>query len=261
MVQQQIQAFRNFASQLATQVVEQMCTEYEREMSAIWNDACMYRAELERVEQLLGMQLEREKKLHGTIEEMLGHSNHMHEQCKNMASQSPGSDQLKQWVDQFTSQNANHLSQTVAGVSQANQVLNQQAAHANGLKQESISAEHEFVRIANLLKQPLVTSATPSPTVGVVPGSVVRNTDQYGSMAPGSGSMIKPMQSYGPPASFHDVRQPASGPSTPTRPMMGAPLMSSPGMPMIFTSPVQQVRPPPGQVFAMPANGYQRGLM
>ena len=51
------------------QVVEQMCVEFEREMASMWKDVLMYRDELDRVAQLLGVQLEREKKLHGLLQQ------------------------------------------------------------------------------------------------------------------------------------------------------------------------------------------------
>merc|ERR550537_1071531 len=91
MVQQKIQAFRDFAMQIANQVSEQLCNEYEREMSNLWNDVLMYRNELDRVAQLLGTQLEREKKLHGVIEQMVGHTNNVNQHAQSLASQQPGS--------------------------------------------------------------------------------------------------------------------------------------------------------------------------
>jgi len=199
MVQQKIQAFRDFASQLASQVVEQLCVEYEREMSQMWNDLLMYRNELDRVAQLLGSQLEREKKLHGVIEQMVGHSAGVHEQAKYMASQQPqNSGQLHQWLEQFMGQHADILNQTVTGVGQANQVLMGHAANANQMKQEAITAENEFMRIVNLLRQPLVSNAMPAPTVAAIPGSVKFNqSGMYGSPPP-SGALT-PGPPMGPP--------------------------------------------------------------
>lgn len=169
MVQQKIEAFRNFASQLASQVVEQLCVEYEREMSQMWNDLLMYRNELDRVAQLLGSQLEREKKLHGVIEQMVGHSAGVHQQAQMMAQQSPGSEQVHQWLDQFMGTHKDIMNQTVAGVGQANQVLAGHAANAGAMKQDAVNTENEFVRIVNLLRQPLVSNATPAPTIAAVP--------------------------------------------------------------------------------------------
>lgn len=152
-----MEAFRNFASQLAQQVVDQLCGEFEREVVNLWNDVVMYRTELERVEQLLGSQLEREKKLHGVIENMLSSSGNTAEHIGLLAQQQPGSGDMKKWLDQFMSQHTEILHQTVAGVGQTNQVLSAHAASASQLKNESITAEHEFMRIANLLQQPLVS--------------------------------------------------------------------------------------------------------
>merc|ERR1719215_1230305 len=122
MVAQKIEAFRHFASQLATQVTDQLCNEYEREVSQMWNELVLYRTELERVEELLGAQLEREKKLHGVIEEMVAHSSNLNDHAKNLATMQPGqSDQLHSFLDQFTGRHSDILQQTLNGVGQANQ--------------------------------------------------------------------------------------------------------------------------------------------
>lgn len=193
MVAQKIEAFRNFASQLASQVTDQLCHEYEREVSQMWNELVMYRTELERVEQLLGAQLEREKKLHGVIEEMVAHSSNLNDHTNHLATQQPGkNDQLHNFLDHFTGRHSDILQQTLNGVGQANQVLSSQAAHANNMKQESVTAEHEFERIANLLQQPIESIQAPRPLVSTVPSSGrVVSSPMLGS----------PMRSMTPPRS------------------------------------------------------------
>jgi len=229
MVQQKIEAFRNFASQLASQVVEQLCVEYEREMSQMWNDLLMYRNELDRVAQLLGSQLEREKKLHGTIEQMVGHSAGVHQQAAMMAQQQPGSEQLHQWLEQFMGQHKDIMNQTVAGVGQANQVLAGHAANAGAMKQDAVSAENEFMRIVSLLRQPMVSNATPAPTIAAVPqmggGSVRMNVN------PGMYATPPPQVMVGPPGSPGGFNQrapyvvmQANSQPRPSGPYMGAPM-------------------------------------
>jgi len=173
MVQQKIQAFRVFASQLASQVVEQLCGEYEREMSTMWNGLLQYSAELGRVAQLLGAQLEREKKLHGVIEQIIGHSSNAHHQATMLAQQGPGSEELQHYLAQVLGKHTEIMNQTVG---QANQMLAGHAVSANSLKQESITAEHEFTRIVKLLEQPLMSTEMPAPTIAMVPAPVLSAT-------------------------------------------------------------------------------------
>lgn len=222
MVQQKIQAFRDFAGQLAAQVVEQMCQEFEREVSQLWNDVLMYRGELDRVAQLLGAQLEREKKLHGVIETMVGHSQNVHQQAQFLANQRPGSDQLHQWLEQFMGQHSDIMNQTVAGVGQANQVLLQQAATTSQMKEASITAENEFVRIVNLLRQPAIPEVAPAPTVARIPGSVNM-----------------------PPASAPQLGPPMPGGMYATPPPTTGQIMPTPGV-------VTPGPPSPGQLFGVP---------
>lgn len=160
MVQEKIEAFRHFAGQLASQVVEQLCIEFEREVATLWNDVVIFRTELERVEELLGAQLQREKKLHGVIEQMLHHSANLHDRAQNLAKQQPRSEQMRDWVDEFMVQHSNILKQTVAGVGQATRVLSAHAANAHQLKADAVTAENEYARIANLLSQPLTLGET-----------------------------------------------------------------------------------------------------
>mmetsp|Transcript_44663 Transcript_44663/g.103174 ORF Transcript_44663/g.103174 Transcript_44663/m.103174 type:complete len:264 (+) Transcript_44663:55-846(+) len=68
-----IAAFRDFATQLCGQVVEQLCQEYEREVNVMYQDLVQYRGELGRVADLLSGQLQREKQLHDMMETLLGH--------------------------------------------------------------------------------------------------------------------------------------------------------------------------------------------
>lgn len=217
MVQQKINAFRDFASQLAAQVTEQLCTEFEREMGAMWNDVLMYRNELDRVAQLLGTQLEREKKLHGVIEQMVGHSANVHQHAQMLAQQKPGSNELHGWLEQVLGQHADLLNQTVAGVGQTSQILQNHAMNAQQMKQETISTENEFMRIIELLRQPPISGAAPAPTVAVVPqGASVRYSpgNQGSPPPPGASGFSTPPPSQGqlgaggmPPMMAGGIRQ------------------------------------------------------
>lgn len=210
MVQQKIQAFRQFASQLAQQVTEQLCAEFEREVGQVFEEAVQYRDELARVLVLLEQELDRQKKLHSVIEGMNGHASQLHEHAKNLASKNPGQgDELMHWFDKFTGMHLNLLNDTANGVAQGHGQIQNLAGQAGQLKNESITTEHEFTRIATLLHQPLIPTA---PGVGMAPG--VR---PVGAPAVTPGALRAPA-----------VGAPGRTPTPPRSPAATSPLAASP---------------------------------
>mmetsp|Transcript_11789 Transcript_11789/g.21469 ORF Transcript_11789/g.21469 Transcript_11789/m.21469 type:complete len:233 (+) Transcript_11789:42-740(+) len=69
-VEVKVRAFRDFATSLATQLVEQLCAEFEREVQYLYGDCAAYRGELGRVATLLSDQVQREKVLHEMMASM-----------------------------------------------------------------------------------------------------------------------------------------------------------------------------------------------
>eukprot|EP00928_Gymnodinium_smaydae_P016551 TRINITY_DN16231_c0_g1_i2.p2 TRINITY_DN16231_c0_g1~~TRINITY_DN16231_c0_g1_i2.p2 ORF type:complete len:306 (-),score=49.78 TRINITY_DN16231_c0_g1_i2:59-871(-) len=166
---EKIQAFRTFASQLAAQVVEQLCTEYEREVSIMWNDLVSYRNELGRVAELLGTQLTRERQLHELVENMAGHHANIASSAQMAAQNQPNARALHEMVDQMFGQSASVLNTTIQGVSQAHAVARESHMSAKGLEEPLINAENEYQRIMQLLSSPLIPGQAPQPTVASPP--------------------------------------------------------------------------------------------
>merc|ERR1719159_1046679 len=104
----------------------------------------MYRGELERVARLLGSQLEREKKLHSVIEQMVGHSQNIHSQAQMLASQRPGSNQIHQFLEQYLGQHGELLNQTLGQSAAATQALSAHHQSVQQMKEPLITAENEF---------------------------------------------------------------------------------------------------------------------
>jgi len=192
-IPQKVGAFRDFATQLALQVVEQLCVEYEREVSQLYNDCLVYRHELERVAALLGAQLLRERELHNMLEKMADHQGNIASSAQMLAQQSPNSQQLHELVDQLVAQHQGILGSTLQGMSQAHSVAHAHAAHAKQLQEPLISAENELVRITSMLQTPMINEVTPAPTVAQLPGTGVPYPGQGGSLA---------MQMPGPPPTY-----------------------------------------------------------
>lgn len=219
MVQQKVGAFREFSNRLAQQLIDLMCGEFEREVQELWNDVCMYREELNRVAQLLGSQLEREKKLHGVIEQMMGHSANVQSQAEYLAQQRAGPDQIHQILDQYVGHHQNLMNQTIQGVGEANQALMTHYQGTQGMREQAISAENEFMRIVNLLQNPPVHSVPPATMVSPSPGPMVNG---QGSYTPPSGNVTS---SPGPPGAY------GSGPIQQMPPMQRPPFAQAPTQP------------------------------
>lgn len=161
---EKINAFRSFATQLAGQVVEQLCQEYEREVSIMWNDLVQYRNELGRVAELLGGQLHRERQLHEMLEAMAGHHANIANSAQVAAAQSPNSASLHDMVDQLFGQHNAIVNSTLQGVSQARAIVDSHAQSAKQLQEPLISAENEYNRIMSILASPIVSATSPSAT-------------------------------------------------------------------------------------------------
>lgn len=170
MVQQKVNAFREFAAQLAAQVVEQMSTEFEREIATLYNDVMMYRGELTRVAELLGHQLGRERQLHLMMEKMHEHSTNIASSTQYLTSQSTNAQQLHDVLDQVLGQQKGQIAGTLSGVNQLHSNVERQLSQAKQMSTDLITAENEFSRITQLLQTPAVPSVAPAPTVALVSG-------------------------------------------------------------------------------------------
>eukprot|EP00928_Gymnodinium_smaydae_P063879 TRINITY_DN47357_c0_g1_i1.p1 TRINITY_DN47357_c0_g1~~TRINITY_DN47357_c0_g1_i1.p1 ORF type:complete len:288 (+),score=68.17 TRINITY_DN47357_c0_g1_i1:112-864(+) len=187
---QKIMAFREFASSLAAQVVEQLCIEYEREVNTMYQDLVTYRNELGRVAELLGHQLGREKQLHEMLEAMHIHSHAVASQGHQAAAGAADSKDLHNMVDQIAQQHSNISASMLQGMSQAHTVAQTHAMAARQLQEPLINAENEFNRICKLLEQPMISLAAPQPTAAMLPKISITQQQQ-----------VPPLRSSTPPLS------------------------------------------------------------
>lgn len=169
-----VDAFRGFASQLQGQVVEQLCQEFEREVGIMWNDLVQYRHELERVADLLGQQLIRERQLHEMLDAMAGQHATFANTASMAASQTPNSQALHEMVEQLFGQHSAAMNSTLQGVSQARQIAETHAASAKQLQEPLITAENEYNRIIQMLSTPMIPGQAPRATVAQGADGLVR---------------------------------------------------------------------------------------
>eukprot|EP00928_Gymnodinium_smaydae_P070452 TRINITY_DN54282_c0_g1_i1.p1 TRINITY_DN54282_c0_g1~~TRINITY_DN54282_c0_g1_i1.p1 ORF type:complete len:277 (-),score=48.90 TRINITY_DN54282_c0_g1_i1:149-979(-) len=216
-----VQAFRQFAQQLAAQVADQLCMEFEREVSVLTTDVMTYRNELARVAELLANQLGRERQLHSLLESLAGH----HLSIANnanlaMQQQQPDRRQLHDMVEQMFGMHADVMNATSQGVNQALEVSQSHAMQAKQMQDTLISAEGELNRIMQLLSAPPVNAVTPLPTSAQVP-------QLQGAQAQA------PLLQGPPPPQGAALQLPgaATPPVSPYRPIAGGPLGAGGGSP------------------------------
>jgi hypothetical protein len=169
-----VNAFRDFATQLALQVTEQLCTEFEREVGLITEELVMYRTELARCGELLAHQLHREKELHGMLENIAGN----HGMLVASAAEVGKSEQQRQehqkqhmneMVDQMIGNSSGIVNHTIGGMSEAHAVTQTHLQQAKELKNQSFTAENELNRILAILQQAPIQAQGPAPTIARVP--------------------------------------------------------------------------------------------
>jgi hypothetical protein len=164
-----VAAFREFAATLAGQVVEQLCQEFEREVHVIHAELWQYRTELERVAELLGKQLGHTKQLHAMLEATNDVHSSMVAQMEGLKKQEPDSTVIHDLVEQMAGQHTQVMQSQLSGMSAAYQVAGEHMQKSKDLQQQSITAEHEFNRIIQLLQQPLIPGQMPQATMAMIP--------------------------------------------------------------------------------------------
>lgn len=148
------QAFRNFASQLHAQVVDQLCQEHEREVFTMAHEVVMYRIELERVAELLASQLGREKQLHAMLESLAGHQANVCNSTMQLGGSITDKHQMHEIVEAMYQQTTMQMATTYNQMNQANEISQSHMAQADQLKEPMITAENELNRIMGLLSTP-----------------------------------------------------------------------------------------------------------
>lgn len=271
-----VNAFRQFASQLAAQVTEQLCAEFEREVNLITEELVVYRTELARCGELLAHQLGREKQLHGMLENIAGNTGSLASSAADIgnrhASQETTKAQMHEMVEQMFGHSTSLVNTTMSGVNETHHMAHSHLAQARELQNQSLNAETELNRIMSILGVAPVEAVAPRPTSGFVghepqhsPQQQQPQQQQQMMMMPNMMQMVQqPQQAVsprnpqpgcapGPPSSarpgVRGNRTPQMGQQCPMgvqgQQMQGAPMYggsSTPAAPgMQVTSPISRV--------------------
>eukprot|EP00928_Gymnodinium_smaydae_P008293 TRINITY_DN13022_c0_g1_i1.p1 TRINITY_DN13022_c0_g1~~TRINITY_DN13022_c0_g1_i1.p1 ORF type:complete len:260 (-),score=42.43 TRINITY_DN13022_c0_g1_i1:131-910(-) len=204
-----------YAVQMAVEMVDRIFTEFDRETNLMFDEFSAMRVELQRVAELLESQLARERQLHDLLESLSGHHNAMGNHALNglMNAKHPNLQQLHDLLEQATGHNEAVVQATMQSVQQAQAHADGHVSHAQHLKGQSITTEHELARIKQLLAMP-------------PPNLPPMNLSQFKAPAPVVSSPV--------------VAVPLS-----VRPPMTAPVVA-PTMPLTTMPPSGSVSPPMG---------------
>jgi hypothetical protein len=180
-----VTAFRNFANQLFSSALEQLCTEFEREVSTLSNDVQMYRSELNRCAELLGHQLGRERQLHSMLEKVADHQTSIASSAQRLVQQQSSlpPQHLHELVDRVHQQYGEMMNEAIGGVHQAHSLTNQHLETARQMHEPLVSAENEFARICQLLQVPTISERSPTPTASRTDRSAAGFGNQFTSQA------------------------------------------------------------------------------
>jgi len=248
--QQKIEAFRGFAAQLAGQVVEQLCQEFEREVSVMWNELVQYRNELGRVAELLGSQLHRERQLHDMLGTMAEQHSNLATSAQLAAQKSPNSKQLHEMVDAIFGQQNSAVRNTLDGVSQAYSISQSHAQAAAQLQEPLLSAEGEFNRLMQILATPMipgqaaVTTATVSQTPPMTPSQMTPRRAPALSTR-GNVPVAAPLTNVAAQSgTAYVVQEPIAGRNQ-TGPVVATPVVTTVGVPTNAYGQVYVQTPPP----------------
>jgi len=249
-----VNAFRQFASQLAAQVTEQLCAEFEREVSIITEELVVYRTELARCGELLAHQLGREKQLHGMLENIAGNTGSLASSAAEVGQRHSASEQTKaqmhDMVEQMFGHSSTLLNSTVNGVNEAHSVAHSHLAQAKELQNQSLNAENELNRIMSILGAPPIQAQTPRTTSAPVPQ--VPQPQMFPGQVSSSMGGMPPQSAQSMPGGAR-TPVPSNGFPAPAQMIPGQPvqMMGPPGQPMVFqggmggpfapTSPISRV--------------------
>jgi len=171
---QKMGPLKNWATQIATDMIQRIFQEFEREAGIAFDEVTQMRAELVRVSELLEGQMQREKELHALLESLHGHMAGAGAHAMGSMQDKGGPDlrQLHMLLDQAVQANSQQDTTQADVFARLEHALAQADGHSNhakNLKQQSVTTEHELTRIKKLLAMPNPSSlpgrtpAAPSP--------------------------------------------------------------------------------------------------
>jgi len=179
-----VNAFRAFMANLS----EQVCQEFEREVSQMSEDIVKYRGELARCADLLAFQLGKEKQYHNMLENICGNTAVLVGRSSEVGQKHSGNEDSKRAMMEMMEDMCNGSAGLHGGfhneINEHRQMTEQHLMSSSELQNQSAAVQKELDNILETLKMPPVTYAAPPLVAGP---SMMGGQQQYGgAMSPGS---------------------------------------------------------------------------
>ncbi|CAE7613856.1 unnamed protein product [Symbiodinium natans] len=210
-----VNAFRSFCMQ----VVDQLCIEFEREVSQMTQDITMYRGELARCADLLAFQLGKEKDYHTMLDNIANNTNVLVGKAQEVGQKHSGHEPMKQQMHQMLEQmfegGRGALADSFGSLDEHRMLAEKHLMSAAELQSGSQAIQKELDNIMQTLQVPPVSYRDAPVMMG--PSSLQGMQGGRPPQGPG-----KPFTSFNPNAG-----PPMPGANLPNMPMS----MSNPGSP------------------------------
>ncbi|CAK9031413.1 Uncharacterized protein SCF082_LOCUS19632 [Durusdinium trenchii] len=152
-----VNAFRNFC----LQIVDQLCIEFEREVTQMSKDILLYRGELARCADLLAFQLGKEKEYHNMLENIAGNSNMLAGKAAEVGQKHGAHDVTKQQMHQLLEEmfagGKGALADSFGGLDEHRQLAEKHLMSSAELQNQSQAVAKELDNILQTLNQPPVS--------------------------------------------------------------------------------------------------------
>eukprot|EP00930_Biecheleria_cincta_P098316 TRINITY_DN89985_c0_g1_i1.p1 TRINITY_DN89985_c0_g1~~TRINITY_DN89985_c0_g1_i1.p1 ORF type:complete len:282 (+),score=50.93 TRINITY_DN89985_c0_g1_i1:87-932(+) len=169
-----VNAFRSFCVQIMTQVTEQLCVEFEREVRQLSEDVIRYRGELARCADLLAFQLGQEKQYHNMLSNIAGNTSVLAGRVSEVGQKHSSQEQVKQQMHDLLEQmfhgGKGALAESFGGIEEHRQMAETHLMTSSQLQNQSEAVRKELDNILSTLQLPPVTYREAPPVVVPGPG-------------------------------------------------------------------------------------------
>lgn len=200
---------KKWATQIAADMIQRVFVEFEREAGLAFDEVAQMRGELVRVSELLEGQMQREKELHALMDALHAQqgalAGHAQNKGPGMAAELQNLHHMLDQCVQASHSNDSQSDQIMAKLQHALAQADGHKGHANNLKEQSVTTEHELARIKQLLAMPN-PNAPPQSMMGGPP----LTSGNYGGGYGGMGSQKSMGPQYGGTPAMSMASMPAT---------------------------------------------------
>eukprot|EP00490_Sorites_sp_Unknown_P010643 CAMPEP_0114654522 /NCGR_PEP_ID=MMETSP0191-20121206/10533_1 /TAXON_ID=126664 /ORGANISM="Sorites sp." /LENGTH=253 /DNA_ID=CAMNT_0001870031 /DNA_START=49 /DNA_END=807 /DNA_ORIENTATION=- len=217
-----VAAFRSFCQQ----VVDQVCIEFEREVSQMSKDIILYRGELARCADLLAFQLGKEKEYHNMLENIAGNSSMLVGKAQEVGQKHGAHDAAKQQMHQMLEDmfagGKGALAENFGGLDEHRQLAEKHLMSSAELQNQSQAVAKELDNIMRTLNEAPVSYREAPVMMGPSQMQGPPQPQRFGN---------------GPPPMYGGPNGPMAGPNGGAPPRFNLPGTMSPGSSPSYSPP------------------------